>query len=198
MAKAEKVVIEIDGEVFEVPRSALKSVKKAVVPAANRIMNDIQSHDSKLHADLEAMFSDYLGTMKLSIPGIGCKKGSMEFFFGIEVGIEGGEVTPLDFTMNITNLDSDQIPPFMDYWCDEHSLKDTFSVYEIWDQVLRSHGAATMAKADKMIEKLDEKYKALRDRVRNFIKDHYGIDDDDGLVDSVMEYYENSYGGLRE
>jgi hypothetical protein len=197
MAKAEKVVIEIDGEVFEVPRSALKSVKKAVVPAPDRIMKDIQSHDSKLHADLEAMFSDYQATMKLPVPGIGCKKGSMEFFFGIEVGIEGGEVTPLDFTMSITNLHDDQMPVFMGFWCDEGCLKDVFSVYEIWDQVLRSQGAVTMDKADKMIEKLDEKYKALRDRVRDFIKDHYGIDDD-GLVDSVMEYYENSYGGLLE
>jgi hypothetical protein len=196
-AKAEKVVIEIDGETFEVDRSALKSVKsvkkKANIPALDKVMKDIRAHYPKLHADLEAMFSDYIGTMKVSVPGVGCKKGSIEFFFGIE----GENVIPLDFTMKLTNLDTDQMPAFMDYWCDEGSLKDTFGIYEIWDQVLRMQGSATMDKADKMIEKLDEKYKALRDRVAKFTEDHYG-NSDNGVVLDILNYYDASYGGLLE
>jgi predicted transcriptional regulator len=123
--------------------------------------------------------------MKVSVPGVGCKKGSIEFFFGIE----DGNVMPLDFTMKLTNLDTDQMPAFMDHWCDEDSLKDAYSVHEIWDQVLRMQGAATMDKADKMIEKLDEKYKALRDRVANFIEDHYG-NNDNGVVLDILNYYD--------
>lgn len=194
-AKAQKVVVEIDGEVFEVDRSALKSVKtgKRAVPSVISIFKDIKSHDPKLQADLEAMYSDYLESIKLSIPGIGCKKGSMEFFFSIV----DGDVMPIDFTMDITNLDSDQIPVFMEYWCDERSLKDAFSADEIWDYVLRVQNAATMDKADKMINKILEKYKALRGRVGDFIKDHYDMDDD-GIVDCVMNEYETSYGGALE
>lgn len=199
-AKAEKVVIEIDGETFEVPRSALKSVKnsvkKAKVPTADKIMKDIKSHDSKLHDDLVAIFSNYMGSVKLSVPGIGCKKGSLEFFFGIE----GEDVQPVNFRMKLTNLDCDQMPAFMDYWCDERTLKDFFNIDELFDQVMRLQDSSTMDKVDKMINKMIEKYQALYDRVVKFIKNHYGVDGVDAqrAADDVLAHYDNSYGGVLE